>query len=473
MKRLITIAMLLAATTLQAQVVIDKGNESRHIDDDILTGATYIGEQQGQTLWTVHVRGGYQIVGADHQMEPTRMHYLKIGAGEMLAATHSGDTVTLLLADRQGKNRTNVLVARCGVTGQWTVDTLSVLAFGKKDRCLLWGATSHSGNYIALCTIVEFTEDKQYSAFVTLLDAGGRIVYRHEYPLGTMDQIYVTDDGRIVTLGTEADEQTLHIIVNYVDQRHAVTDDATVTCETPREFHIANVIGNRLIAIGTVPGTGFRGAEELCGGTLAFAYDLGIGKIAGFTIRPFHNEDINIFYNKPTKKMQRDLMCEHATSVGCIAMPYGAVMVMGRNFEKISSADNGTEEHTFSRIGLHVVAVDTAANILWTRNVRRNDWQKGKPDLLNLGIAAMGDTLCLVKSESTRMPAAYEIGKEAKLLKMGDKSNLVLYTITAEGEVHKDVLEAKSKHSLLHLTPKLDIITLRGSRLRHIKLSHQ
>lgn len=471
MKRLTIIALLLTAAVADAQFVIDKGAESRHIDDDRMVGATYIGELDGQTLWVSQARNGWQVIGADHQMEPTRTQGLKTAADELLAATLSGDTVMLVLADRSSKQRTDLLVARCTAEGQWTVDTLQTLAYDKKDRCLLWGAVSPSGNRVAVCSIVEFTEKRQYSALITMLAADGTIDFRHEYPLGTMDQLAVTDDGRIATLGTEQDGSTLHIIINYADRNHAETNEVLVTCDPPRELKIANILDDHLIALGTVSGNGFRGAEDLCAGTIAFAYDLAGVRMSGFTIRPFNNEDVNIFYNKPTKKVQRDLFCEHATPLSLVPLPYGAAIVVGHNFEKISLADNGTEEHSFSRVGLHIVAADTAANILWVRNLRRNDWQKGKPDLLQVGVATLGETLCLVKSENRKMPAAYEIGKEAKQLKMGDKNNLVLYSIAPDGEVHKDILEAKSKHSLLHLTPKCDIITVHGSRLRHIKLS--
>ncbi len=473
MKQLIIIGLLLTGISAGAQFVIDKGTESRHIGDARMTDATYIGSLEDQTLWVSHARNGWQITGADHGMEPIRTQGLKTAADQLLAATLSGDTVTLVLADASRRQRTDLLIARCTPAGEWTVDTLQTLHHGKKDRCLLWGAVSPSRNRMAVCSIVEYTETRQYSAHITMLLADGGLDFRHEYPLGTMDQLYATDDGRIATLGTEQDGKTLHIIVNYADRGHAETNEVLVTCEPPRELKIANILGNHLVALGTVSGSGFHGAEAFCGGTLAFAYDLAEARMAGFTIRPFQNEDINILYNKPTRKAQRDLLCEHATPLAYTALPYGAAMVLGRNYEKISLADNGTEEHSFSRVGLHVVAADTAARILWVRNLRRNDFQKGSPDLLNVGVATIDSTLCIVKSESRKMPTAYEIGKEAKMLKMGEKSNLVLYSIAADGTVNKDVLEAKSKHSLLHLTPRCDIVTVRGSRVRHIKLSRQ
>ncbi|MBR4229301.1 MAG: hypothetical protein IKR83_01160 [Bacteroidales bacterium] len=471
MKRLTIIVMLLAGWSAGAQFVIDKGGENRHIDIDWMLDARYVGQMQDQTVWVCQARNGWQIIGADHQMEPVRKHGLKTGADELLAATMAGDTVTMVLADRHSNRRTDVLLARCTAAGEWRVDTLATYAHEKKDRCLMWGAVSPSGNYIGLCSIVEYTDIKQYSAYISLLTSSGMRAYRQEYPLGTMDQMYVTDDGRIATLGTEQEGKTLHVIINYSDRDHIETNEALVTCEPPRELRIVNVAGSRLLAIGTVSGSGFRGAEELCGGDIAFAFDLDSAKLIGFNIRPFHNEDVNIFYNKPTKKIQHELFCEHATPLGFAAMPYGGVMVTGRNYEKITLADNGTEEHSFARVGLHVVAVDLDGNFAWVRNLRRNDMQKKNPVLLNIGLMPMGDTICVIKSENRKFPLGYEIGKEAKLLKMGDKNNLVVYSISAEGEVHKDILEAKSKHSLLKVTGNGDILTVHSSRLRHIKLT--
>lgn len=471
MKRLTIIMMLLVTWGAGAQYVIDKGTESRHIDGDHIYDATFVGIYDGLTVWVGEARGGWQVTYADHDMEPVFRQGLKTKANELLVATHSADTVTLMLADRSQSRRTDVLLARCVPNAAWTIDTLLTMTYGKKDLCLLWGAVSPSGNRIGLCSIVEYIEQMQYSACIMMLHANGTLDYRHEYALGTMDNFCITDDGRAVTLGTEQDGETMHVIVNYANRHHVETTETLIDCKTLRELNIATVTEHHLIALGTMSGSGFRDAEAYYGGTMAFSYDLDGARMAGFTLRPFQNEDINILYNKPTKKIQRDLLCEHVGTIGRVALPYGAAIVMGRNFEKISQADNGIEEHSFARVGLHLEAYDTAANVVWVRNLRRNDWQEGSPNLLGVGLATIGDTLCVVKSESRKMPTAYVIGKPAKQLKMGDKNNLVLYSIAADGEVHKDILEAKSKHSLVRMTSQCDIVTRHGSRLRHIKLS--
>lgn len=471
MKRLTIIAVLFCAITAQGQFAISKGQESRDMDHERLSAATYIGTYDDQTLWVSATRRGWGLESANADMDRVLAVEVHYPHTELLAATHADDTVTLLLADRSESKRTDVALARHYADGTLRVDTVVTFAHAKKDRCLLWGAVSPSGNHIGLCAVVEYTERQAYSAVMYLFTAGGDLVFRREFALGTMDQLAVTDDGRMATLGMEQEGNVLHLIFNYADINHAETAEATVKCEQPRDMRIVNVVGNHLVAIGTVEGSGFRGAELYCGGDLALSYNLDSAKLEGFSIRPFMNEDINIFYNKPTKKVQRDPLAEHVTPLTTVAMPYGGVMATGRNFEKLSTADNGTEEHSFSRVGIHLVAVDTNGSFLWVRNLRRNDFQKGDAELLTLGLAAMGDTLLAIKSEHRKYPASYEIGKAAKQLKMGDKSNLVLYTVTADGTVEKNILEAKTKHSFLRLTPQCDIITVRGSRLRDIKLS--
>ena len=471
MKRFILTAMMLVAITAQGQYVIDKGNESKQIDADRIAEATYAGSHNGQTFWIEKVRHGWQLLGANHNMELTRAQAVRTEAEELLAAGNSGDTVVVVLADRSQKRKTSVLVARNVPTEEWTVDTLTLFNHDRKDDVLLWAAKSPSGNHIGLCSIVRYNETHQYSAFLTLLDGAGYQLWMREFPLGTMHNLYVTDDGRMATVGTEQDGPTMHIIVNYADQKHAETNEGTVTCEPARELKIVNVIGGRMLAMGTIVGSGFKGAEKLCGGVIVLSYDLDSALIASFSIRPFQNEDMNILFNKPTKKVTREQISEHTNALAYAALPYGGAIALGRNYEKINLADNGTEEHSFTRLGIHIVAADKDGNILWVRNLRRNDFQKRDNELLHIGMVAMGDDLCVVKSEHRKFPIIYDIAKEAKRLTMGDKSNLVLYTIAPDGEVKKDILEAKSKHTFLHFTPEYDIITMRGNKLRDIKLS--
>ena len=471
MKRIVLICLMLATVTAQAQYVIDKGMENKQIDPDRIAEATYIGNYSDLTYWVEPVRHGWQLLVANHQMDMVRAIALNTNATELLAANNSADTVVLLIADRSQKKRTSVLVARIAPAEEWKVDTFTVFNHEKKDEVLLWAAVSPSGNHIGMCSIVKFNETHQYSAFLTLMDGCGYTEWNREFALGTMHDLYVTDDGRMATLGTEQDDETMHIVVNYADLKHAETTEGLVTCEPAREFKIVNVIGSHMLALGTIGGSGFKGADKLCGGVIAMSYNLDSALITGFSIRPFQNEDMNIFFNKATKKVTREQMSELTTPIAYAALPYGGAIALGRNYEKITLADNGTEEHSFLRIGIHIVTADTNGNIRWVRNVRRNDFQKRHNDLLRIGLMAMGDNLCLIKSESRKYPSIYDISKAAKEFTMGDKNNLVLYTFGPDGEAKKDILEAKSKHTFLHLTPGFDIITMRGNKLRDIKLT--
>ena len=473
MKRLALICLMLTAVSAQAQYVIDKGPESKQIDPDRIMEATYIGSHDGQTYWVEPVRKGWQLLGTNHMMELTRAQSFRADNTELLVANNVADTVVLMLADRSEKKRTNVLIARCTANDDWTIDTLTFFLHDKKDEVLLWGAKSPSGNHIGLCSIVQFKETHQYSAFLTMLDGAGYMLWNREFALGTMHNLYVTDDGRMATIGTEQDGPTMYIVVNYADDMHAEANEGSVTCEPARELKIVNIEGSKMLALGTVSGSGFNGADKLCGGVIVLSYNLDSATISSFSIRPFQNEDMNILFNKATKKVTREQLAEHTHALAYAATPYGGAIALGRNYEKITMADNGTEEHSFLRVGIHILAADMDGNILWVRNLRRNDFQKRRNDLMNIGMTTMGENLIVVKSESRKYPSIYEISKAAKQFDLGDKNNLVIYTLQRDGEVKKDILEAKSKHSFLHLTPNCNIITTRGSKLRDIKLSRQ
>ena len=222
--------------------------------------------------------------------------------------------------------------------------------------------------------------------------------------------------------------------------------------------------------MGTFTPLGSRERDNLCGGVVGMAFDIDSANITSFTMRPFQNEDMNILLNTKTKKVQRDQWLDLISMVGTTMTDYGAVVAVGRNYRVASMENNGTVSTEFFRVGLHLVAIDTTGHVRWARNLRRNDCQRKDVDLLGVNLVSFDGKVLVARSEPHRTPAIYDISNVAKKLKMGDKSSLALYTIAADGEVQKQILETKSKHSLIRSIVRRDgtlmMITENGRRLR-------
>ena len=472
---MIVTALMLAAT-VSAQPALTKGMEGKRLSEEELTAMRYIGVQNNLDAWIMegrrHVK---QIVLTDVNLETVSVAPIE-GSGnkEVLTASIDGYRTGVLLVERSNR-RTAVL--RCEVDADSramveSYDTVVVFDYGRKDNCMVWSATSPSGNYSALICVVQMNESSQYSTFAALFDSRMRKIWDKEYALGSLHDVFVTDGGCVVTLGEEREEAGSHFIFNVLDSVRAVSYDAAVKCDPVKELHLANVVGSRAIAVGTYRSEGGKKAEKLTAGVLSMAFDIDSAVLAGITMRPFQNEDMNIFLNMKTKKIQKEQECDHIVTLGCVATPYGAVLALGRNMEVEKSSNSGSVSREGYATGVHLVAVDTSGRVRWVRNLRRNDVNEdGVP---TLGIACSGYKVCVVKSEHAKMPTIYDISDEAKQFKQGNKGCVAMYSVDPDGNTARLLLETKSKLTVFRAYSRLDgtlvYFGVRGNKTRMAEL---
>lgn len=471
------VAALLTAVTLSAQPTLTKGMEGKRLSVEDLQEARYIGTQNKLDAWIMegkrHIK---QVVLTDLNLEPVSIAPIA-GSGDLdvLAASVTPDRTGVLLANRESKKRTIVL--RCEVDAESKAivepfDTVVAFEYGRKDDCWVWGATSPSGLYNALVCVLQFNETKQYKTYVALFDSRMQPLWHKEYPLGSITDVMVTDAGRIVTFGEEREEEESHLVFNMLDTLNAETLDVSVKCDPVKDLHLRNVVGSNAILMGTYHPMGKK-REHITAGVIGISFNLDSASLVGLQMRPFQNEDMNIFLNKKTKKLQKETTCDHIVILGCVPTPYGAAMALGHDMAIEKNSNSGSVSRSGYGIGVHVAAVDTTGRICWVRNFRRNDVTKNS-DLPTLGFACAGDKVCVVKAESAKMPAIYEISNEAKEFTLGDKGNVVVYSVSPDGTTEKLLLEPKSKHVVFQARTRLDdtllIFSERGSKTRLFEL---
>ncbi|MBQ8702794.1 MAG: hypothetical protein IJ524_00270 [Bacteroidales bacterium] len=486
MKRVVlTMLLVMLVWSAESQPALMKGQESKRLSSEELLAARYIGEQNRLDAWIMegrrHVK---QVVLTDANLEPVSVSPIEgSGKWEVLSATPTAYRTGVLLAER-GTKRTVVLRCEVDADSRAVVerpDTVAVFDYGRKDECLVWGATSPSGRYSALVVVVRMAQDQRYTTYTALFDSRMQRVWEREYGLGSLHEVVVTDDGRVVTLGVESGErrvesgeEEVHFIYNVLDSVHATTYDAVVKCAPVGEMHLVNVVGPYAVAAGTYRPTTGRNAGELTAGVLTLTFRLDAGELTGITMRPLQNEDVNVLLNEKTKKLQKQQTLDHVATVGSVATGYGAVLALSREVEVERTSDGGAAVREGYGTGLSLVAVDTTGRVRWVRNVRRNDVRRDG-GLPTLGLAAGGERVCVVKSEHGKTPAIYDISAEARELKEGEKGQVVLYAVSAEGEVEKLVLEAKSKLTVLRAVTRKDgtlvYVGEQGKRTRLASLS--
>lgn len=466
----------------QQRIEVQKNLESRKLDDAFVREANYVGQYNGLYCFVgKEEKERMKLVMVDHNMEPLRIMELPESSVncKLIAASINGNRAGMLLVDNDERSRALVYTAcfdldslRPADGGRGLTMTDS-MAFGRKDRCMVWGATSPNGMYNAIVVIVEFTERKQYSAHAVLYDSQMKEVWHYDYAMGSMNDLAVTDDGTIVTLGYEPEGEETHFVFNIMDAKKGDTYDAIIKCDPIREMRLAGVQRSHIMGVGLFNTASYKSAD-MCGGVVGLSFDRDSAILTGFTMRPFQNEDINVLVNKPTKKIQRDQEVELASVVGSAMTSYGAVVAVGRNFIRENIEDNGSVTHWYHRTGLHLVAIDTLGHVRWVRNLRRNDLQKNDDYLLNVSMLQNYGRTYIIKSEHRKYPAIYDIAKEAKEYTTGSKSNLVVYSIGSEGDVEKYVVDQKTPYGFVRGLVRPDgvmaLFTQKGSRLRMVEV---
>ena len=472
MKKLLLALMIVAGLAATAQPEFFRGAASKKVDTKMVTGGYYLGQYEDPTgvnedldCWIMQDESS--ILGITRKKNMVLSLYdinfktirsLEIPESNnytLLAATMDANIASLLVADLSDNKRTAVYTAQIDLDSMALVydstrfTQYAEYTYERKDRCLQWYATSPNCRYTGLVTIIEHHATKQYSATATLFDARMRTVWEKEYAMGTMENLLVTDNGVLVSLGYENDVEQTHFIFNVLNQTKAETYDVQVKCDPIRTMKLVNVVGSHAIAMGTFhPSTG-RHAEKLCGGVVGLSFNIDSAVLTGFTMRPFQNEDLNILFNKKTTKVQRDHTPNLISPVAYAPTSFGAVIAVGRNYQATRVASNGSISGTFHREGLHVVALNENGDVMWARNFRRNDIQDEATSLLNVSLVESRDSVRLIKNECVKYPNDYNLTKAAKDLTIGDKSNLVIYSISRNGDVEKHKIESKSKLALI------------------------
>ena len=493
MKKILTLFALAAACLCSAsaqEFVYQIGKESKHADPEMIYNGHYLGMHNGLDCWITQSEKGtnifvrnrdWQVVHLDSNLVPVGTLELPLTSrAQHLASVMQGSRTAALLVDSSSDERTLILKYVVDMDSMRLVgdkfDTVNDFTYSDDDHCMVWAATSPDGNHIALVSVIEFTKTKKYTANITMFNSAFEQEWNRQYALNSTEQVYVDNTGRIVTLGVEEDGETQHFIFNILDAVESDSYDISIKCDRVLNMRILNIIGPHVVCAGLFSPVTSDPKEGLIGGVVGMAFNLDSTNVTGFSMRPFQNEDMNIFMNKKTKKIQREQTQTFIVPVDIAPTAFGGAMAAGKNYTQNRINNNGTISSAYCAIGLHIVAVDTNGNIKWVRNIRRNDFTDEEKEELNVSLVPTEDQIFLLKTENRKYPSHYDIAKDAPELEIGDKANIVLYSISNDGDVKKTLVEHKTKHHLLAVDTRANgtmlLLTKRGSKTRMAKLTH-
>lgn len=482
MKKLVFSLLLtaMAVANAVAQPAFSRGYENRSFTVDQFEQGCYLGAYNLLDVWVIEGKKNLkQLALLDRHLDPNGAAVLPESAKlEVLAAGMHDNDAAVLLVDRSVKNRTVVLRTHIDLLTMAVdpYDTVVRLDYERKDKCNVWAASSPNGANLGVVAIVEYTEQKQYRTFIAMCNNHGAQLWEKEFALGTMSDVFVTDDGRIVSLGYEESEQVTNFVVNVISDEQASSYSAAVKCDPIKELRLVNVVGSYAVAAGTYQPSDVRNADKLTAGVVGLSFNIESAAVAGITMRPFQNEELNMFLNEKTKKVQKIQAIDRITVQGYAPLSYGAAIAVGRTV-RIEITKNGHTSIVRQENGVSVAAVDTTGHFRWVRNFRRFDTQKNENVPMTIGMVESDGKLCVVRSESNSLPPIYDIAKPAKEFVIGGKSNMAVYTINPDGDTEKLIVERKTKHTLLRPLLRQDgtivLLTANGKYTRAAEMMFQ
>lgn len=490
------VTMLSATVWGQLSITLKKGEESKKTDREMVANGYYLATMEGVDYWLTQSSEGakgfeedkdWQVVRLDENLFPMERRELKkTDHCRILAVVTSEKWASSLLVDSSRRNMTTILKASVSMDSLelkgGKVDTVTTFKYAKKDHCHVWGTVSANGEFVATLSVVEYKEKKQYIAVATMYDAELEELWSREYAVGTVDAIYVTDDGVLLTLGVNGDHKKNRsaeaaeekMTINVIDQKGGDTYGVTMQCDPLKDFSIVNVVDNKMICTGLFTPAEEDEEDNLRGGVVAMSFSLDSLSISGFTMRFFQNEDMNILKNEKTKKIQKVRVLPDVVPLCNVRTDDGVVMIVSHSPVEKKVNANGTEEGVYSTVGIHMVAFDASTKVKWVRNLRCNDVQEENNDLLFPAVFSLDAGLCVVKNENRKEPEEYIISKEAREYEVGDKGNLVLYRLDEKGEVSKWILEKNTRHSVASAAVKEDgsvlLMTVGGGKTRKVEM---
>lgn len=469
-------------------ITVSKGNPGKEMDEEAVKNAWYLGQRGEHECWLTRTEDGpksfvrrddWQVVEVDRNLVvQSRLELPMSRLCEVVVARKIDDRADVILVDSSDSRGLTLMGVQVDLDSMrlrnHKIDTLAHYDLDPKDRSYVWGASSSSSDYMGVLVVLQKTKAQQYAAEAVVYDSEMEEFWRREYAVGSTSSMGVSDAGEMVTLGYDGEDDGVRFTINVLGRKSSDSYGMTMECDRIRYMQIVDIRNRKVQCAGLFSPLTSDPKEKMIGGTVSMMFDMDSTTVTRFLVRPFQNEDVNILVNKKTKKVQHDQEAPMVTPLAFARMPYGIVMAVGHRHVLRYKNANGTRESSYYAQGIHLEAFDETGNIMWSRNIRRNDMQKDSDEKLYIALFSSGDDVCLVKSENRKYPSGYDIAKEAKEFELGDKCNLVMYKVSVDGEVSKTILEQKTKHSLVSAAKRGEgdvvMLTLDGAKSRMVDM---
>ena len=401
----------------------------------------FMGECDSLQCWiSLSPHSGPSLVLHDDNADVWRHVSIENGGRyELLASSFDSCSASLMLLDSSDPRNPHVDICRMDLFSDASrLDPVVAQAFhcGRNDRFYAWAASSPNGRFCALVSLIAYVDKGYYAASATLFDARMQPLWSREFPVASLDDIFVTDDGSIVTLGFEHSDFFTAFSYSCIAPDTIASRTDTVAVGAVHDLQLVHADPQGALAVGTYVPSDIQSLDSLCGGVFSVAFNFVSGAAPVVSRHRFSPQDMAVLYNRNFTDTIHSSLADNVDIEGIFPMPYGAVVALSRSEDGFIGCS--------ARLGLHLVAFHTDGTIRWTRNVRRY-----APDCdIPAAIVAVDSSLFLFQNEHKRTLPLYTVEFSAREFSLSKKSNIAMYRLSHDGLISKSLIEKRTLSTL-------------------------
>lgn len=324
-----------------------------------------------------------------------------------------------------------------------------------------WDAESPSGNYYAF--VFALVNEKVGTASVKAYLFNKSSMERQWEKIldvPAITNVFVTDDGRIVTGGfSNGDDKDDGAVLAFsIVSEDDVVDARFSSTSKVGELALLNCYGDKVLAtfletergVGLVTGVTVTKGNVYTG-CVSFLVDVANGKVMGSDHRAFSKEEARVFY---AASLMSEITSADVNFLSCRASAtttYGGVAVYGRTWKEHVTQSNGMTFDKYQFKGMMLFGVDSTGHFTWVRPLMHDNAVGStiSASRTETDLVAEGDMVYLITNESDKDLPDYDPEKPAKKAVTKPHGAVVAYSFTADGKVSKQMLEPKGTNIIM------------------------
>lgn len=332
---------------------------------------------------------------------------------------------------------------------------------GKKEFFYHWTATSANGNFGLVYAVVN---EKENTADVQgmLFDRSMKSLWSHSLEVGSIAEIFVTDDGRIATAGfSNGEGKTDGAMLEFAIADGLGTQHGRYpSVSKVGQLTVLNCFGDKVLASGleTSKGTGWAGSftagSVITTGTIytgcaVYLFDVAAGQMVNTDRHLFTKEDARVFYNASLVSEIASPDVNFLSLRAQVATPSGGAALYGRTWmETVRQTRNGVATGMSSSVyyykGMMLVKADSTGRIVWMKPLMHDNGNNADFAVnTETDMVAEGEDIYLITNESHNDGDTYDPDNAARRSVMAVHGAVSAYRFAADGSVAKYKLADK------------------------------